>query len=385
MNLIATFLHEQYWLFRHKGAAILLFAAPLIYSLFYPLPYQFAVVEEVPLIVWNNDFSAESRSWIAKLDASPELRVVAQLAGEPNKAQWQQYGDAQAFVYFPPNSRDKLVHQQQVNVAYGAKADNFLVYSTASRAIGLVLADINENWSLQYLYLNDKNAVTAEQYAKPIDSSVVPLFNDHSSYMQYLVPAVFILIVQQVLMMSLGMQWSYRFELNRPIGNAFALWNAHLWIYTLHGLALILFFFRWALPQQGVEINIDNRLLLHTALPFIVASIGFGMVLTHLMRKQESAIVWLLPTSIPMLLLSGISWPSFAMNEGLQAAAIWLPSTWGINALIDAVFLHQMPDIMIGWRTALFWLSLSLWLRLTVTDDMTAAGDNAAETGPSTV
>ncbi len=379
MNIFRTFWVELSWLVRHKGALMILIGAPLIYSVFYPLPYQLAIVEDVPVVIWDADNSAESRDWAMQLDATPQLKVIARLPGEPNEADWQQYSQAQAFVAFPEGAKEQLSHQQQVTVAYGGKADNFLVYSTASKAIALVLADINAQWSLQYLYLSDANAVTAEQTANIISSDVIPIFNDNSSYMQYLVPTVFILIVQQVVMISVGMHWAYRFELNRPIGGAFAVWNAHLWIYTIQGLALVLFFFRWALPWQSVEIPIDNATLIQTALPFVMGSVGMGMVITYAMREQETAIVWLLPLSVPLLLLTGMSWPQFAMNEWLQVASYWLPSNWGVNALIDAAFLQQAADIAAGWKVALFWLSFSLLLRISC-----SAHDTQEETDQST-
>jgi ABC-2 type transport system permease protein len=258
---------------------------------------------------------------------------------------------------------EKLAHQQPVTIAYGGKADNFLVYSEAMKAITFTLSDINRQLSLQEMYIADGNAVTAEFSATPITVDVIEIFNGDASYIQYLVPAVFVLIVQQVLMIVLGMHWGYRFEMNRPVGNALLVWNAHIIIYGLQGLALIAFFFRIILPWQGIPFVGDTVQLFRVSVPFILSVIGFAMTVSVGFREQETAIIWLLPVSVPILLMAGVSWPTFAMQPWVQVLASWIPSTWGVNALTDVAFLATEPDYFLGWRNAFVWLTLGLLLR----------------------
>jgi ABC-2 type transport system permease protein len=197
---------------------------------------------------------------------------------------------------------------------------------------------------------------------------ITQLFNTDSSYMQYLVPSVFILIVQQVLMIVLGMHWGYRFEMNRPLGGVFNVWLAHIAIYGLQGLALIAFFFRIMLPLQGVPYTANGLALLSVALPFVLSVIGFAMVVSVLFKEQETAIIILLPLSVPVMLMAGISWPSFAMANWVVALAQAVPSTWGINALIDVAFIGHVPDYSAGWTGAVIWLSLAYCVRKIVVD-----------------
>jgi ABC-2 type transport system permease protein len=363
MNITRTFFHELNWLFRHKGALLILLGAPVLYAFFYPLPYQHAVVDNIPLIVWDEANSTNTRHWIQLLDAHPKLKVVERLPGEPNEQAWQTHKTAQAFVYFPADIDEKLAHQQPVHIAYGGKADNFLVYSEAMKAIALTLSDINKQLSLETMYIEDGNAITAQASAAPIETSVIEIFNGDASYIQYLVPAVFVLIVQQVLMIVLGMHWGYRFELNRPVGNVLLVWNAHIVIYGLQGLALIAFFFRVILPWQGIPFVGDAFQLFRVSVPFVLAVIGFAMVVSVGFREQETSIIWLLPVSVPILLMAGVSWPTFAMQPWVQILASWVPSTWGVNAITDVAFLATEPDYFLGWRNAFVWLTLGLLLR----------------------
>jgi ABC-2 type transport system permease protein len=367
-RLLKTLIQELAWLFRHKGALIILLGAPILYALFYPLPYQHAVVGDIPLVVWDDEQSSTTRAWINSLDASPKLNVIATLRGEPNAQVFDQYGNAQLFIHFPKGLDKNLASQQQTVIAYGGKADNFLVYSEGVKSMSLVLAHINQSLALKAFYFTEGNAITASRAAQPIEVDVTQLFNTDSSYMQYLVPSVFILIVQQVLMMALGMHWGYRFEMNREVGHVFYVWLAHITIYSLQGLALIVFFFRIMLPLQGVPYTADGLKLLSVALPFVLSVVGFGMVVSVLFREQESAIIWLLPLSVPIMLMAGISWPNFAMASWVQVLAQCIPSTWGMNALIDVAFIGHLPNYKVGWAGAFIWLSLALCVRKIVVD-----------------
>jgi ABC-2 type transport system permease protein len=373
-----TLIQEISWLNRHRGALLILLGAPILYAFFYPLPYQHAVVDNIPLIVWDDQQSATSRDWIAQFDAHPKLRVIAVYPGEPDDIVWQQQTDAQAFLHIPNLADTRIAHQQQIVMAYGGKADNFLVYSTAMRAIAQTLQALNESYSEQAFLTLEGNGITAAQLADPIKLDITQLFNDNASYMQYLVPAVFLVIVQQVIMIALGMHWGYRFEMQRPLGHPVMVWLAHISIYLLSGLALIVFFYRIILPWQGVFIEGSGQQMLSVVTPFLLAVIGFGMVLSIGFREQESAIIWLLPLAVPFLLMAGASWPSFAMAPWVQTLAPWIPSTWGINALIDVAFMHHTPDYAVGWRNAFIWLSLGLLLRVLVVGKAQAAAPSIA-------
>ncbi len=373
-----TLIQELMWLNRHRGAVLILLGAPILYAFFYPLPYQHAVVDNIPMVIWDAQQSATSRAWIHELDSHPKLQITEVIAGEPDETFWLQQNTAQAFLHIPADADQRIAHQQQVILPYGGKADNFLVYSTSMRAIAETLQHINQQSSEKSFFTVEGNGITAAQLSEPIALNITPLFNEHASYMQYLVPAVFILIVQQVIMIALGMHWGYRFEMKRPIGHPIGVWLAHVSIYLLSGLALILFFFRLILPAQGVVMQGSGMQLLSVAIPFLLAVIGFAMVVSIGFREQESAIVWLLPLAVPFLLLAGASWPSFAMANWAQTIAPWIPSTWGVNAVIDVAFMNHYPDYTLCLRNAFIWLSLGLLLRALV-------GEKLPAVAPSTV
>jgi ABC-2 type transport system permease protein len=78
--------------------------------------------------------------------------------------------------------------------------------------------------------------------------------------------------------------------------------------------------------------TLDVILLL---LIYMVAIAGLGITLSHLFRRREAPIMLLLWTSIPILLLAGVSYPREAFPDWLYALGRILPSSSAVDAFIQ--------------------------------------------------
>jgi len=76
--------------------------------------------------------------------------------------------------------------------------------------------------------------------------------------------------------------------------------------------------------------------------PFLFASIFMGLTIAAFFKKREHALMVLLFSSIPIVFLSGFSWPTSAMPEWLLALAALFPSTPGIKGYL-ALTLRGAP------------------------------------------
>jgi ABC-2 type transport system permease protein len=74
--------------------------------------------------------------------------------------------------------------------------------------------------------------------------------------------------------------------------------------------------------------------LLALMVPYILACIFFGMMLSCLVRYRENVILLVVFTSIPFLFLSGISWPQSNMPGVWRSIATLLPSTFGVRGFV---------------------------------------------------
>ena len=74
--------------------------------------------------------------------------------------------------------------------------------------------------------------------------------------------------------------------------------------------------------------------LIGLMIPFLLAVIFFGMALSCLVRYRENVMLLVVFTSIPLLFLTGISWPETNMPDLWKAFAQLFPSTFGVRGFL---------------------------------------------------
>ena len=69
-------------------------------------------------------------------------------------------------------------------------------------------------------------------------------------------------------------------------------------------------------------------------LPYILACIFFSILLGTLVRNREVTMLLFVFTSVPLLFISGISWPGAAVPGFWKAVSYIFPSTFAINGFV---------------------------------------------------
>ena len=182
-------------------------------------------------------------------------------------------------------------------------------------------------------------AETARKVRDPLPLEPVYLFNPAGGYASYVVPAIFVMILQQTLLMSIGLLDGTANEAaaRRPssppcgwpeaaarvLGRAAAYVSVHM-VLSLFLLALMI---RWHhYPQRAAASEV-----LWFILPLLLAAVFLGITIARAFPTRESALPVLLIVSLPMFMLSGLSWPLEAMAPWLRTLAGLVPSTIGIQ------------------------------------------------------
>ena len=96
--------------------------------------------------------------------------------------------------------------------------------------------------------------------------------------------------------------------------------------------------------------------LLALMTPFLLATIFFGMTISCIVRYRENILLIVVFTTVPLLFLSGMSWPQSAMPGAWQAVAGLFPSTFGIRGFIR---LNTMGATLQDIRTEY----IALWIQ----------------------
>ena len=182
-----------------------------------------------------------------------------------------------------------------------------------------------------------------------------PLFNPAEGYATYVVPAVLVLILQQTLLVGIGLIGGTRRERragspNRGTGlatltaRAFAYYS----LYLVHGL----FYFGVVYRLYGFPERADAWTLFRFGTPFLLSVIFLGLALGAAFRSREMALQVLLFTSLPALFLSGFAWPTEALPAWLATFAKAIPSTTAIPGFLRLTQMGaSLSDVGTEWLT----------------------------------
>jgi ABC-2 type transport system permease protein len=356
------------------GVLLLLIGAVILYSLFYPIPYLPQVLKEVPVVPVDLDRSALSRRLLRMADASEMIHLVEPAAGTLEAETRIREGDAGGALVIPAGFERDVLRGKQVTVGALGDASYFLVYRQAVTGILQATGTLSAGIEIRRLRAQGASETQARLRRDPLPIEIRPLYNPSGGYASYVVPAVFVLILQQTLLIAIGMARGTEREradaalpgTSRDEQGASPLVTTilgralfYLGLYAVHAVFYFgLLFHLYGFPQRG-----SAGALALFLLPFLLAAIFLGLALSALFRRRETALQALLFTSLPAIFLAGFSWPVEAMPRAVSVASRLLPSTAGISGFLR---LSQMGaglrEVSAEWWT--LWGLCALYLPL---------------------
>jgi ABC-2 type transport system permease protein len=199
--------------------------------------------------------------------------------------------------------------------------------------------------------------------ASPADVLLQPIFNPVGGYASYIVPAAFVLILQQMLLIGSAMLTVV--ALTQAPGGAFATvlgrGVAHLTIFLP---ALALYFI--ILPRlYGFSTLGQPAQLFALASIFILATSFMGQAVGAWFKHPETPTLIFLGTSLPQLFLTGFSWPREAIPEHVLAAGYIFPSDFAIDGIVRIDQLGaSLWEVTRAWRG--LWILAAIYFTLAV-------------------
>ena len=327
--------------FRDQGVLIFFVLVPLVYPLIYSFIYTNETIREVPTVVVDNSRSSLSREYLRKVDASPETSIVAYCADMEEAKLMLKDRKAYGIIYIPAHFSDDIVQGKQTQVSIFCDMSGLLYYKallTANTNVSLAM-----NAASKMERAGNTTARQDEITAYPIEYEDVAIFNPTNGFAAFLIPAVLILIIQQTLLLGIGLSAGTAREHNQfkdlvPINRHY---NGTLRIVMGKGLSyfmvysLVAVYILCVVPRLFSlnQIAIPGVLTLFT-LPYLTACIFFAMTASIAIRNRETCMLLFVFTSVPLLFLSGISWPGSAMPSFWRYFSYLFPSTFGINGYV---------------------------------------------------
>lgn len=330
---------------RDQGLLPFFLLAVPVYSLFYPAAYSTEAVRGITLEVVDLDGSVMSRQIVRDLAASPGVRLIGNAPSIEAAQRDMADGRCAGVAIIPADFyRDVLRNTPTTVEAWGSGA--FPVQSKAVlESVGAVVQNVARQAAVVRMVRQGAPAANARIGRDPAPAFVEQnLFNVMRGYGSYVVAAVAVLIVQQVLLIGIAALTGTLYE-NRaaPLfaaeGFATSRFVGMWFILAVLVLPSFLYMFGFAYwyqdyPRGG---NIGAMAAFAVLMSFSIAAMG--LALGALFGNRERTLQAMLVTSIPMLFLSGTMYPREAIPMPLQALAALIPTTPGMNGFIK---LNQM-------------------------------------------
>jgi len=183
----------------------------------------------------------------------------------------------------------------------------------------------------------------------PADVLLQPIFNPVGGYASYIVPAAFVLILQQTLLIGASMLTVV--ALAQGLGGAFTSvlgrGVAHL---TMYLPALALYFI--VLPRvYGFSALGQPLQLFALASVFVLATSFMGQAVGAWFKHPETPTLIFLGTSLPQLFVAGFSWPREAIPKPVLAAGTIFPSDLAIDGIVRIDQLGaSLWEVAHDWR-----------------------------------
>jgi ABC-2 type transport system permease protein len=361
-EFIRVWREEYRNIFSDKGVLMIFFGAIFFYSIFYPLPYANEVLKDAPLAVVDLDHSSLSRQLTRMVDAHESTRVAAQATSQLEAEQLFFARKVHGILIIPHNFERTILRKEQSSVAVYSDASYFLLYQQVMTGVAVATGTLSAGIEIKRMQAGGFSEAQAKELRDPLQLVSVALFNPSGGYASYVVPAVLVMILQQTLLIGIGMLGGTAREdrergaiphpaaarnvIAHVLGKSAAYFSIYLFNAAYYFIVLPRFY---NFPQR---INpLDLALLV---LPFLLSVIFLGLSLATLFRHREASMLALMFTSLPALFLAGFSWPKESIPVWLRAVSYLLPSTSGTDGLLR---INQMGaslqdvrfDVVVLW------------------------------------
>ena len=333
-------------LFTDGGALLFCIIVPLIYPVLYTLIYNGEVVREVPVAVVDDCRSTLSRDYVRRLDATADVKVVSVCADMPEAEAMVMHRECYGIVRIPSEFQTSLMTGKQTHVQAYCDMSGMLYYKALLTANTEVSLDLNSRIKVAEMGANPvalssgieggtEEQKTAMQH--PVRYEYINLYNSQTGFATFLIPAVLIMAIQQTMVLGIGLIAGTRRERGikvskghntflQLLGVALAFLTVYIPI-CVYEFGVIPHFFH--LPQLGNPVELCLLMV-----PFLFAVFNFGLCIGGIPRHRESIILLVVFTTIPILFMSGVSWPGSALPPFWKYLGYAFPSTFGINAFV---------------------------------------------------
>ncbi len=340
MKQIKYLLKREFRLFlTNRTMLSVFFLAPVFYALLIGFTYQSGKVENIPVIVVNHDNTALSNQVVEMLQDNHTLKILNYINEPANLKDETIKTEAAAAIIIPENFEAMMLQKKYPEVNVYVNTSNVLTANFATKAIQLTLGTFSAGAEIKALQKKGMNAEVAKTQFEPYKANYITLFNTTSNYLIFMWPAMMAVVLQQVILLAMAVTFSEEFKRESFIKDFAGKEKHAIFVMAIKCLPIwifanlnILFFYLCSLYFKiPAPENVGNFFLV-TAV-FVVAATNLGVLVSILVPDALKATQILMVIASPAFIISGFTWPSYAMPEFIKNFTAIIPLTPYLEAL----------------------------------------------------
>jgi ABC-2 type transport system permease protein len=353
---------------RDSGTIIMFLVGMIIYPVLYSLGYFSEVVRDIPVAMVDMDHSSLSRQLTRLIDATEQVNVTE----KPNsikEAEELFYAGKVAGVYLIDNGFEKDIYSgRQGNISVYSDAGHFLLYKQVLTS-GLYGSQVmSGSIEINNLLQKGKTLQQAIDAREPLNINVYNLYNPNGGYATFIVPGILIIVIQQTLLIGIGILWAKHRErksyhyLKDAVNQRWAglkillgQSSAYVFLYLFTSFLILgLFYTFMKFPDKSGFLPV-----LFLLIPYLFTVAFLGMTVGVMFKKRVHALLFMVFISPSIFFISGAAWPAGALPPFLRTISYIFPSTPMINAFIRVrIFGAGLQSVYPEYKIMLIQMSI---------------------------
>lgn len=356
----------------HPAIVVTVFGGTIFYSFLYPLPYAHQVAQEQEITVVNLDKSQSSYQLERMVDATPQVKIAARAHTIEQAKQQFLNKEASGILVIPEHFYKDLLLGKSPTLAYAGDASYFLVYGTVVEGLAKASGTLGAQAKVAKLVMEGEPMALASEQHAPIHLNLKPTFNPKMGYVDYVVPAVFVIILHQTLLMGVGIltcsqrnkegYWSEASKLQLLV--------VRVGCFSMLYVLLSLFYFGYSFEMYEISrlaAPIDLAIVL---VPFLFSASLIGVCVGRWVPRTELVTLLVLLSSMPLIFSAGFIWPVESIPSPIVLLSNLIPSTPAIMSFLKinqmGASIAQIKELVTQlWLLTLLW-GVMAWISMKV-------------------
>ena len=343
MSFTKAFLNEARAIFSDAALLLTILGGVVLYAFLYPQPYSLQSVRSLHISVVDYDKTDLSREISFMLDSTPQVEITRHDMSEEDAKAALTSGEIKGIVVIPKDFKKDVTLKRSPTVAIGADSSYFLIYGGVLEAAMKSVLTQAAKIKVASLLAKGESIAGVKNSLSPFSLKTINLFNAQNSYTQYVVPAVFVLILQQTMLIGLGIlgggineRYYKNYSYNTPV--SFVILSRMFIFFSIFFIHMM-FYFGFVYQFFGISYLSSLAPLAGFSTLFLLTSALFGIFLGSLFSSREVATPVVLLSSLPLVFSAGFVWPLEAVPKWVQFLSDFFPSTPAIEGFLK---LNQM-------------------------------------------